>query len=59
MYPNYTRFARSGPQSGALGNQLSAIQRRRRLRRQQENLQAGPATYEVLPPYQFRPRPPS
>lgn len=59
MYANYTRFARSGPLSGALSDQLGAIERRRRLRRQQENLQAGPANYEALPPYQFRPRPPS
>jgi len=31
MDANYMRFARSGPLSGALSKQLSAIQRRRRL----------------------------
>ncbi len=59
MDANYMRFARSGPLSGALSKQLSAIQRRRRLRRQQENLQMGPASSEGFPPYRTRPRPPS
>jgi hypothetical protein len=59
MFANYMRFARSGPFSGALSKQLSAIQRRRRLRRQQETLQTGPANGEGFPPYRSRPRPPS
>jgi len=58
MYANYTRFARSGPLCRALSKQLGAIERRRRLRRQQETLQTGRASHEGFPTYRFRPRPP-
>lgn len=51
--------ARSGPLTGALGRQLSALERRHRLRTQQERLQAGPADPRAMPPYPARPRPPS
>jgi len=52
-------MARNGPQSGALGQQLSALDRRRLLSAQQEDLQAGSTDYPALPPYWYRPRPPS
>ena len=42
----------------ALGDQLSALVRRQRLRQQQEDLQAGLVDYLAIPPYPFRPRPP-
>jgi hypothetical protein len=54
-----TRLARSGPVGGAFGHELNALQQRRRLRFQQQRLQAGASGYEVLPPYPSRPRPPS
>ena len=50
---------RSGPPAGALGRQLSALDRRRRLREQQEDIQAGLLDYQAIPPYPIRPRPPS
>ena len=53
------RLARSGPLPGALGRQLSALERRRRLRVQQLDLQAGGSDRGVIPPYPNRPRPPS
>lgn len=53
------RLARSGPESGALGRQLSALKRRRRLRMQQLLLQTGTVDHRALPSYPFRPRPPS
>jgi len=59
MHANYARLARSGPDPEALSRLLGAIDRRRRLRKQQENLQSGSVGYEALPPYRFRPRPPS
>jgi hypothetical protein len=58
-YTRRVKLPRSGPPDGALGNQLSALDRRRQLRQQQEELQAGLVDYETLPPYPFRPRPPS
>ena len=58
-YTQRARLPRSGPPVGALGNQLSALDRRRQLRQQQEDLQAGVVDYESIPPYPFRPRPPS
>ncbi len=57
----YTRWQwlpRSGPPPGALKNQLGALDRRRQLRQQQEDLQAGLVDYLAIPPYPFRPRPP-
>jgi hypothetical protein len=53
------RLPRSGPLTGALGRQLSALKRRRRLRLQQEDLQAGLVDYQAMPPYPLRPRLPS
>jgi hypothetical protein len=53
------RLPRSGPPAGALGNQLSALHRRRQLRQQQEDIQAGLVDYQAIPPYPVRPRPPS
>jgi len=50
---------RSGPTNGALNRQLSALDRRRQLRLQQELLQIGVTDYVVRPPYPVRPRPPS
>jgi hypothetical protein len=58
-YLNAVRLPRSGPPAGALGDQLSALARRHRLRRQQEDIQAGLADYLAMPPYPPRPRPPS
>jgi hypothetical protein len=58
LYTRGKRRPRSGPPSGALGNQLSALERRRQLRRQQEDLQAGLVDYLAIPPYPVRPRPP-
>ena len=57
--PNTMRLARSGTGAEALSQQLSAIQRRRRLRTQQESLQRGATNWEAFPPYRLRPRPPS
>jgi len=59
MYTRRARLARSGPTIGALGKQLSALHRRRQLRAQQEDLQAGLVDYQAIPPYPTRPRPPS
>ena len=59
MHANYMRLARSGPHDEALSRQLGALNRRRRLRSQQENLQNGAAGAEVLPTYRRWPRPPS
>jgi hypothetical protein len=53
------RLPRSGPPIGALRTQLNALERRRQLRQQQEDLQAGLVDYLAIPPYPFRPRPPS
>ena len=58
-YTRRARLPRSGPPAGALGSQLSALDRRRQLRQQQEDLQAGLVDYLTIPPYPFRPRPPS
>jgi hypothetical protein len=38
---------------------LGALLRRRLLRQQQEDLQAGAADYWAIPTYPYRPRPPS
>jgi len=53
------RLPRSGPTLGVLGRHLSALERRNRLRQQQEDLNAGLVDYAALPPYPARPRPPS
>lgn len=53
------RLARSGPLSGALGRQQSALARRRRLQAQLQQLKGGAVDYHARPPYPFRPRPPS
>ena len=58
-YTRNMRLPRSGPPAGALGNQLSALHRRRQLHQQQEDLQAGLVDYQAIPPYPIRPRPPS
>jgi hypothetical protein len=58
-YRRWMRWPRSGPLSGALSRQLSALDRRRRLSQQQQDLQAGPVDYLAIPPYPPRPRPPS
>jgi len=58
-YTQRTRLPRSGPPSGALRCQLSALERRHQLRQQQEEIQAGLVDYLAIPPYPFRPRPPS
>ncbi len=59
IYTRSMRLPRSGPPAGALGSQLSALKRRRLLRQQQEDLQAGLVDYLAIPPYPPRPRPPS
>ena len=59
IYARSMNLPRSGPLSGALRVQLGALQRRRRLRMQQQDLQAGLADYQASPPYPHRPRPPS
>ncbi len=56
VYPYGMRMPRSGTGNGALGRQLSALDRRHRLRKQQQEIQAGMAEYRAYPP---RPRPPS
>jgi hypothetical protein len=58
-YTRLRRFPLSGPPAGALSNQLSALMRRYQLREQQEDLQAGLVDYAAMPPYPYRPRPPS
>jgi hypothetical protein len=58
-YTRSMRLPRSGPPAGALDCQLSALNRRRLLRQQQEDLQAGLVDYLAIPPYPPRPRPPS
>lgn len=52
-------LARSGPEPGALGRQLSALKRRQQLQVQQRVIQAGQSDYQALPPYPPRPRPPA
>lgn len=58
MFPRHARVARSGPESGALSRQLSALERRRRLRMQHQQFLIGGPGPKALPPYPFRPRPP-
>jgi hypothetical protein len=58
-YTRVMRLPRSGPPLGAISSQLIALDRRRLLRQQQEDLQAGLVDYLAMPPYPFRPRPPS
>jgi hypothetical protein len=58
-YARGVRLPRSGPQPGAPSNQLGALERRRLLRQQQEEIQAGLVDYVTIPPYPYRPRPPS
>lgn len=58
----YTRaawIARSAFLSGALGDQLNALERRRQLQRQYQAFRTAPAGYLARPPYPYRPRPPS
>lgn len=45
--------------SGAIGDQLNALERRRQLRNQSQALRNAPADYSARPPYPYRPRPPS
>ncbi|MGA2062190.1 MAG: hypothetical protein ABSG67_17035 [Thermoguttaceae bacterium] len=59
FYARGMNLPRSGPMFGALGKQLSALYRRRRLDLQQQDLKAGLADYRASPPYPPRPRPPS
>jgi len=59
IYTRSMRLPRSGPPAGALGLQLIALDRRRMLRQQQEDIQAGLVDYEAIPPYPTRPRAPS
>ena len=59
LHTRTMRLPRSGPPTGQLGRQLSALVRRHRLRAQQEDLQAGVVDYLAAPPYPDRPRPPS
>lgn len=59
MLAHHARFDNAGLGSGSLGQQYGAIGRRRRLRLQQEDLQGGSHDSQSLPPYPFRPRPPS
>ncbi len=58
-YTRSMRLPRSGPPLGAPSKQLGALKRRRLLRQQQEDLQAGLVDYLAIPPYPPRPRPPS
>ena len=58
LYARSMNMPRSGTMPGALGKQLSALKRRRRLDLQQQDLQAGLADYQASPPYPPRPRPP-
>ena len=58
-YARSARLPRSGPSAGAPNSQLGALLRRRLLRQQQEDLQAGAADYWAIPTYPYRPRPPS
>jgi hypothetical protein len=58
-YARGMNLPRSGPVSGALGKQLSALHRRWRLKFQLQDLQAGLTDYLAVPPYPPRPRPPS
>jgi len=58
IYVSRMRLARSGTWPGALGVQLSALERRRRLGDQQRLLERGAADYAARPPYPPRPRPP-
>ena len=53
------RLARSGPEHRALSEQLSALDRRRRLQTQQQRFQACRVDPPAIPPYPKRPRPPS
>jgi hypothetical protein len=59
IYTRSVRLPRSGPPAGASGRQLVALERRRLLRLQQEDLQAGLVDYLAIPPYPLRLRPPS
>lgn len=53
------RWPRSGPGLWALSRQLGALDRRRRLGAQQQELRSGATNYGSQPPYPDRPRPPS
>ena len=59
VYTRCMRLPRSGPPPGAIRKQLIALERRHKLRQQQEDIQAGLVDYEAIPPYPYRPRPPS
>lgn len=53
------KLARSGPEPGALGPQLSALKRRRLLQAQQPEIQAGRIDLGAIAPDPIRPRPPA
>ena len=58
LYHNI-HLPRSAPRAGALGRMLGALERRRQLREQQEQIQTGLAEPPKVPAYRPRARPPS
>ncbi len=59
VYQHAARRPRSGPDLGALSEPLGALENRRLLREQQQDLQAQRPDPPEAPPYPDRPRPPS
>jgi hypothetical protein len=59
LLAHHLRIERAGLENGPLSQQYGALGRRRRLRVQQQELQGGAQDSQSLPPYPFRPRPPS